>query len=353
MSAITAIENGLLQGDLDADSFTILNLDLTGLGLTKASVGLGNVDNTSDLLKPLSTAAINALAGKENAFAAGDTDQFLIGDKTWLDYGALALQDGATTLPLLSVTALAADGYAVLKAFRNDAVANVNLTHVGASVAGNILTGLPAANVGLLAFEGCSFGVINTLNSAPLVFGVNNTKRMRLAQGLSVGSDIDPGAGCISATGTITGDLAGDGSGITGLVKNQIPGTLNATVMPRLIINGVGGAGYVQLGAQTSNPAISSAHLFATSGGRVALGHSGSTEHAIIFDNGVLTADRSFSFPNVTGRLVAGTPDTGWTAWTGTGSKATKNAATATTGDCAAAIKSILDALISYGMLTA
>lgn len=302
MSAITAIENGLLQGDLDAANFTILNLDLSGLGLTKASVGLGNVDNTSDLLKPLSTAAINALALKENAFAAGDTDQFLIGDKTWLDYGALALQDGATTLPLLSVTALAADGYATLKALRNDAVANVNLTHIGASVAGNILTGLPAANVGLLAFEGCSFGVINTLNSAPLVFGVNNTKRMRLAQGLSVGDDTDPGAGCIKATDTIfAGTFSGGGSGITGLTKDQIPGTLNATVVPRLIINGVGGAGYVQLGAQTSNPIISSAHLFATSGGRVALGHSGSTQHPIIFDNGGLTAACTYGMPNVNG----------------------------------------------------
>lgn len=304
MSAITTIENGLLQGDLDADNFTILNLDLTGLGLTKASVGLGNVDNTSDLNKPLSTAAIAALSLKEPAFAAGDTDQFLIGDKTWLDYGALALQDGATTLPLLSVTALAADGYAVLKALRNDTVANINLTHIGASVAGNILTGLPAANVGLLAFEGCSYGVINTLNSAPLVFGVNNTKRMRLTQGLSVGDDTDPGAGCIKALDTIfAGTFSGGGSEITGLTKDQIPGTLNATVVPRLIINGVGGAGYVQLGAQTSNPAISSAHLFATSGGRVALGHSGSTQHAIVFDNGGLTADQTNGMPNWTGTL--------------------------------------------------
>jgi hypothetical protein len=33
-------------------------------GITKAMVGLGSVDNTSDLSKPLSTATINALAGK-------------------------------------------------------------------------------------------------------------------------------------------------------------------------------------------------------------------------------------------------------------------------------------------------
>lgn len=305
MSAITAIENGLLQGDLDADNFTILNLDLTGLELTKASVGLGNVDNTSDINKPISTAVANALAAKENAITAGETDQFLIGDKTWLDFGELALQDGATTLPLFSVTALSADGYAELKALRHDSVANVKLTHIGASVSGNILTGLPAANVGLVAFEGCSYGVINTLNSAPLVFGVNNTKRMRLAQGLNVGGDTDPGAGCITAYGTITaGILAGVGSGITGLTKEQIPGTLNATIVPRLIINGVGGAGFVALGAQSSNPSTTAlAHVFATTSRKVALGNSGSNLHAIIFDNASMTADHTYLTPNWDGTL--------------------------------------------------
>lgn len=300
MSAITTIENGLLQGDLDANDKTILNLDLTGLGLTKASVGLGNVDNTSDINKPISTAVATALELKEDEFPAGTTSQFLIGDKTWLDFGALALEDGATTLPLLSVTALAADGYASLKALRHDTVANVNLTHIGASVAGNILTGLPAANVGLVAFEGCAYGVINTLNSAPIVFGVNNTKRMRLALGLNVGGDTDPGAGCITAYGTITaGILAGVGSGITGLTKEQIPGTLNATIVPRLIINGVGGAGFVALGAQTSSPTTTAlAHIFATSNGRIALKSSGGAAPAIIFDHASMTADHTYLTPN-------------------------------------------------------
>lgn len=299
MSATTGIENGLLQGDLDANNFTILNLDLTGLGLTKASVGLGNVDNTSDLAKPISNLTQTALNGKEPTIDGGTADQFWTGEKEWQDYGELALQDGATTLPLLSTTALSADGYAVIQAIRHDGVATVKLTHVGASVAGNILTGLPAANVGLVSFEGCSYGVINTFNTAPLVFGINNTKRMRLGLGLSVGTDTEAGAGCILATGTITGTLAGDGAGITGLVKNQIPGTLNATVVPRLTINGVGGAGYISFGLQTSNPSNSLAHVF-NKGGRIALGFSGSTQHAISFDNGGLTGDCVYAMPNWT-----------------------------------------------------
>lgn len=49
----------------------------------KASVGLANVDNTSDVNKPLSTAATTALAGKEATITAGTTAQFYRGDKTW------------------------------------------------------------------------------------------------------------------------------------------------------------------------------------------------------------------------------------------------------------------------------
>lgn len=48
---------------------------------------------------------------------------------------------------------------------------------------------------------------------------------------------------------------------------------------------------------------------------------------------------------------VVGARDTGWTAWTGTGNKGTKAVGSATTADCAAAIKSILDALIAHGLI--
>ena len=38
----------------------------TVTGITKAMVGLGNVQNTSDADKPVSTAVSNALSGKQN-----------------------------------------------------------------------------------------------------------------------------------------------------------------------------------------------------------------------------------------------------------------------------------------------
>lgn len=51
-------------------------------GLTKAEVGLDNVDNTSDLNKPISTATQTALNNKENTIPAGLATDYVAGDKT-------------------------------------------------------------------------------------------------------------------------------------------------------------------------------------------------------------------------------------------------------------------------------
>lgn len=62
-------------------------------GVSKAMVGLSNVDNTSDLNKPVSTATQTALNGKEGSITAGTTLQYWRGDKTWqtLDKSAVGL----------------------------------------------------------------------------------------------------------------------------------------------------------------------------------------------------------------------------------------------------------------------
>ncbi|QOP66792.1 minor tail protein [Arthrobacter phage Odyssey395] len=52
--------------------------------LVKADVGLGNVDNTADTAKPVSTAQQTALNAKENTITAGTTAQVWRGDKTWV-----------------------------------------------------------------------------------------------------------------------------------------------------------------------------------------------------------------------------------------------------------------------------
>jgi hypothetical protein len=83
--------------------------------LTKTDVGLANVDNTSDVNKPISTATSTALAGKEAAFAAGTTAQYRRGDKTWqtLDKAAVGLSavdntsDASKPISTATSTALA------------------------------------------------------------------------------------------------------------------------------------------------------------------------------------------------------------------------------------------------------
>jgi hypothetical protein len=60
---------------------------------TQGQVGLGNVDNTSDLDKPVSTAQQTEIDTKEDAIAAGTTSQYWRGDKSWqtLDKSAVGL----------------------------------------------------------------------------------------------------------------------------------------------------------------------------------------------------------------------------------------------------------------------
>lgn len=63
--------------------------------IDKSDVGLGNVDNTSDANKPISTATQTALDGKEVVIAPGTAGQYWRGDKSWqtLDKTAVGLNN--------------------------------------------------------------------------------------------------------------------------------------------------------------------------------------------------------------------------------------------------------------------
>lgn len=73
---------------------TLANVADAAAGRT--ALGLGNVDNTSDASKPVSTAQQTALDGKEPAIAAGTSAQFWRGNKTWADF-ATTVRDAALT----------------------------------------------------------------------------------------------------------------------------------------------------------------------------------------------------------------------------------------------------------------
>ena len=54
--------------------------------LVKGDIGLGSVDNTADVDKPVSTAQAAAIAGKEPTITAGTAAQYWRGDKSWRDF---------------------------------------------------------------------------------------------------------------------------------------------------------------------------------------------------------------------------------------------------------------------------
>ena len=63
-------------------------------GITKSMVGLGNVDNTTDLNKPISTATQTALDTKEPTITAGTSNQYYRGDKTFQSLVTTAVAEG-------------------------------------------------------------------------------------------------------------------------------------------------------------------------------------------------------------------------------------------------------------------
>ena len=99
-SIFKSVNVALSSGDIKAGQELVVvydgtNFQAIGLAPTKAEVGLGNVDNTSDLNKPISTATQTALNGKENTITPGTTSQYFRGDKTFqtLDKSAVGLSN--------------------------------------------------------------------------------------------------------------------------------------------------------------------------------------------------------------------------------------------------------------------
>lgn len=76
--------------------------------LVKSDVGLGNADNTSDLLKPISTATQAALNGKFDS-PTGDTSQYIRGNGTLATFPAIP-QGTVTSVGVSVPTGLSAGG---------------------------------------------------------------------------------------------------------------------------------------------------------------------------------------------------------------------------------------------------
>ena len=117
--------------------------DKTWQTLNKAAVGLGNVSNLAPADLPLSSAATTALAGKEPTVTAGTSTQYWRGDKVWatLDKAAVGLGNADNTSDLLKPLSTAAVNALALKA-------NFSLVGAANGIAGLDSTGkVPATQL--------------------------------------------------------------------------------------------------------------------------------------------------------------------------------------------------------------
>jgi hypothetical protein len=97
-------QNYAVAGNNVALTYDNVNDTVTiDVNVDKTDVGLGNVDNTSDINKPISTLVQNALNLKEGTITAGTTAQYYRGDKTFqtLDKTAVGLSNVDNTTDLL------------------------------------------------------------------------------------------------------------------------------------------------------------------------------------------------------------------------------------------------------------
>ena len=83
------------DGSLEAVKVTIANLK-TALALAKVDVGLSNVDNTSDVNKPISTAQQTALNAKQDTLVSGTNIKTINGTSV-LGSGNIAIAGGGVT----------------------------------------------------------------------------------------------------------------------------------------------------------------------------------------------------------------------------------------------------------------
>jgi hypothetical protein len=93
LSDFDSTASNIWGSSVDESPVQSVNSQVGNVVITKSDVGLSNVDNTSDLNKPISTATQTALNAKENTITAGTTLQYFRGDKTFqtLDKTAVGL----------------------------------------------------------------------------------------------------------------------------------------------------------------------------------------------------------------------------------------------------------------------
>ncbi len=161
---LNGIATGATANDTDANlksranhtgtqaASTITGLATVATSGLKADVGLGNVDNTSDANKPISTATQTALNGKEATITAGTTAQVWRGDKTFVTLNQDIVPDGTTNKAFTATNQTKLAGIATgATANSTDAVLLARGNHTGTQSADTLTDG--TTNKAFLATE--------------------------------------------------------------------------------------------------------------------------------------------------------------------------------------------------------
>lgn len=120
--------------------------------LTKSDVGLSNVDNTSDVNKPVSTATQTALNAKEPTITAGSISQYFRGDKTLGTFATDVRAVVLTGLSTATATAVAATDSILIGIGKLQAQVNAKLDATANAVSATKL--VTARNINGVAFDG-------------------------------------------------------------------------------------------------------------------------------------------------------------------------------------------------------
>jgi hypothetical protein len=243
--------------------------------LDKTDVGLPNVDNTSDLNKPISTDTQTALNGKENSITAGTTSQYYRGDKTFqtLDKSSVGLSNVDNTSdadkPISSATQTALNDKA------NKDLSNIVSTSIPAS------TSLESLDTNQTL--GSGFRIV-TKDQTSSVSG-----RIAVASGTVAGNFVS-GPSSISSGNNTSASMATPATAATGsasLVSGSITGgtqgsTGSVAVQSGTVPAGIAGSsGSVQV-VSGNNSGTGNTGVLALQTGAVVSGATGNTGSVLV-----------------------------------------------------------------------
>lgn len=227
--------DGILKGDGTGVVGAAETIDVELVDLTKADVGLGNVDNTSDVDKPISTATQTALNGKQATITGGAstiTSTNLTANRALVSNanGKVAVS-GVTSTELGYLDGVTSNIQTQLNGKLSSApVTSVNnktgAVSLGASDVGAVPTSRTvnnkalSADISLTASDVGAVPTSRTVNSKALSSNITLTASdvravptSRTVNGKALSSNITLSAGDVSALpisgGTLTGNLAG------------------------------------------------------------------------------------------------------------------------------------------------